>query len=83
MNGNSKYDVNGNYQIPIVIRPKVEIKVSLDMFDDPGEADAGEIENSEDVVSDEDKLRGEDDSGMCDIHNDLKEDVERAQKCVY
>ena len=75
MNGNRKYNVYGNDQIPIVICPEVEIKVSLDMFDDPGEANADEVENSEDVVSDDDKLGGEDDSGMSNIHNDLEENV--------
>ena len=83
MNCNSKDDVCANDQIPIVIRPKVEIEVSLDVFDDPGEADADKVENSEDVVSGEDKLGGEDYSGVCNIHYDLEEDVERAEEYVY
>ena len=83
MNCNSKDDVCANDQIPIVIRPKVEIEVSLDVFDDPGEADADKVKNRDDVVSGEDKLGGEDYSGVCNIHNDLEEDVERAQEYVY
>ena len=83
MNGHSKDDVYGNDQIPIVIRPKIEIKVSLDVLDDPGEADTDEVENSEGVVSGEDNLGSEDDRRVCNIHNDLEEDVERTQECVY
>ena len=83
MNGHSKDDVYGNDQIPIVIRPKVEIKVSLDVLDDPGEADTDEVENSEGVVRGEDNLGGVDDRRVCNIHNDLEEDVERTQECVY
>ena len=83
MYGNSKNDVYENDPIPIVIRPKVEIEVNLNVFDDPGEADADKVENRDDVVSGEDKLGGEDYIRVCNIHNDLEEDVERAQEYVY
>ena len=54
MNGNSKDDVDRHDQIPIVIHPKVKIEVRLEMFDDPGEPDAGEVERTDDVICSED-----------------------------
>ena len=82
MNGNSKDDVDRHDQIPIVIHPKVEIEVRLDVFDDPGKADAGEVEGSDDVVCGEDDLGDEDDYWVCNLHNDLKEDIERTEESV-
>ena len=82
MNGNSKDDVDRHDQIPIVIHPKVEIEVRLDVFDDPCEADAGEVEGSDDVVCGEYDLRDEDDCWVCNLHIDLEEDVERAEESV-
>ena len=82
MNGNSKDDVDRHDQIPIVIHPKVKIEVRLEMFDDPGEPDAGEVEGSDDVVRVEDDLGDEDDCWVCNLHNDLEEDIERAKESV-
>ena len=79
---NSKDDVDRRDQIPIVIYPKVEIEVRLDMLDDPGEADASEVEGSDDVVCGEDDLGDKDDCWVCNLHNDLKEDIERAEESV-
>ena len=82
MNDNSKDDVDRHDQIPIVIRPKVNIEVWLDMLDDPGKPDAGEVEGGDDVVCGEDDLGDEDDCWVCNLHNDLEEDVERAEESV-
>ena len=82
MNGNSKDDVDRHDQIPIVIHPKVEIEVRLDVFDDPGEADAEEVEGTDDVVCGEDDLGDEDYFWVRNLHNYLEEDIERTEESV-
>ena len=82
MNGNSNGNVDGNDNIPFVLRPKIEIEVSLDVLGDPGEADADKVETIEDIVCGEEDLGGLADQGVCDLHNDVKKDIKRAEKCV-
>ena len=82
MNGNGNGNVDGNDNIPFVLRPKIEIEVSLDVLGDPGEADADKVETIEDIVCGEEDLGDLADQGVCDLHNDVKKDIKRAEKCV-
>ena len=82
MNGNSNGNVDGNDNIPFIFRPKIEIEVSLDVLGDPGEADADKVERVEDIVCGEEDLGDLADQGVCDLHNDVKKDIKRAEKCV-
>ena len=82
MSGNSNRNVDRNDNIPVVLRPKVKVEISLDMLDHPGEADADEVERIEDIVRGEEDLGGEAYQGVLDLHDDIKEDVERAEECI-
>ena len=52
------------------------------MLGDPGEADADEVERIEDVVRGEEDPGDEAYKGVLDLHDDVQEDVERAEECV-
>ena len=52
------------------------------MLGDPGKADADEVERIKDVVRGEEDLGDEAYQGVLDLHDDVKEDVERAKECV-
>ena len=82
MNGNSNGDVDGNDNIPFIFRPKIKIEVSLDVLGDPGEADADEVQRIEDIVCGEEDPGDQADQGVCDLHDDVKKDIKRAEKCV-